>query len=1090
MRAVALLAAVSGTARLGAVMLLARAVARLTTSSPSLGAGTLAGAAAVIAVSAGAAAAARFVADRASTAAKERLQDRVVVAATGHGTHVDDRLAGLLTGGLDRLDGFVARQWPARARAVAVPLVALTVLLVVDWRAALVALALLPAAPLLAWVIGARTASEVRRTWRAAGRLGGTFLDSVAGVMTLKLYGRPDERAARIEAASEQHRRLTLRVLRTAVLSSAATGLVSTMAIGLVAVVCGTRVLSGELGLATALTAILVVPEVFRAPLAAAGGFHTEAEVAAVLGDVEALLAGSAPPPAAAASGEAGSGDAVLDGVTVAYPGRGVLALGPVTGRFAPGTVTAVRGRSGAGKSTLLRVAAGLVAPTSGATNRPTGLGYLPQQPSFPQARTVRDAVRGGLTALSDAEVRTALHAAAAEAVADEAYGGLDRPLEAFGPSLSTGELRLVALARAYAAAGPSSLLVLDEPTAHLDPATERLVLERLLARAREHRLVVLMAAHRPAALAAADRVVDLPDPPTAEPPGATTPASADLAPGPASRRAAEEDQPADQPVPRARRTGRWLPAAAVACGVLSALCGLALTATATALLVRAADRPPLLALSLYIVAVRAFALGRPALRYCERLLAHDAAFRELTRRRMQVWSLLVPRIPGRGLPASGELLTRIARDVDDEVDATLRGVHAGTVLAVTAVAAVAGLAVLAPATAAVAAAGVVAVSAAAWLADRTALARLTGRQQSARAARDGAAVDVLVGLDDLVGNGGPAAAASVARRATAALHTTGRRVVRVETAVDTLVTVATGLLPFAALWAVLATGTRPSPVPAAAGVLVVAALAELLDTVPDVARALRLRSAAAARRLALADVPVPTVRGFSAEQPGSAQLSLDEVSASWGHPDEAVLDGVSLTLPTGRRLAVTGRSGSGKSTLVAVAAHLLAPAAGSARLGGVDYRVLDPAAVRRQVAVVGLADHVFADTVRGNLSLGEAFADGELVDTLDRVRLGEWLATLPDGLDTSLGSRAATVSGGEARRLALARALLRRPAVLVLDEPVEGLDSPTAQAVLRDLSERDPGLSWLLLAHRPEGLDLVDETWHLAGGRLTAVAP
>ncbi len=302
--------------------------------------------------------------------------------------------------------------------------------------------------------------------------------------------------------------------------------------------------------------------------------------------------------------------------------------------------------------------------------------------------------------------------------------------------------------------------------------------------------------------------------------------------------------------------------------------------------------------------------------------------------------------------------------------------------------------------------------------------------------------------------------------------------------------TVATGLLPFAALWAVLATGTRPSPVPAAAGVLVVAALAELLDTVPDVARALRLRSAAAARRLALADVPVPTVRRFSAEPPGSAQLALDEVSASWGHPDEAVLDGVSLTLPTGRRLAVTGRSGSGKSTLVAVAAHLLAPASGSARLGGVDYRVLDPAAVRRQVAVVGLADHVFADTVRGNLTLGEAFADGELVDALDRVRLGEWLATLPDGLDTPLGSRAATVSGGEARRLALARALLRRPAVLVLDEPVEGLDSPTAQAVLRDLSERDPGLSWLLLAHRPEGLDLVDETWHLAGGRLTAVAP
>ena len=1073
LRAVAVLAALSGLARLAGVVVLAGAVARLPAGDAGPRAATFIMAGVLVLVAAGTSAVARLVAQAGTTRCKSRLRDSVVATAAGHGSPADARLIGLLTGGLERIDDFVAGQWSAKVRAACVPLAAIAALVVVDWRAALAALALLPAAPILAWLIGARTAAQVLQTWRAAGRLGGTFLDSVAGVMTLKLYGHPEERASRIEAASEAHRRLTLSVLRTAVLSSTATGLVSTMAVGLVAVFCGTRLVTGELSLATALTAILLVPEIYKAPLEVAASFHAESEVAAVLDDLEALIR---PQP----HRDACSRDALLEDVTVVYADRNVPALCRVSRRFVPGTVTVIRGPSGCGKSTLLRVLAGVLPPSSGRVARPATVGYLPQQARFPQARTVRDAVRGGRPELGDPDVAAALRLACVDSLVTDVPEGLDRALGALDTALSTGQSQLVGLARAYASASHhGALLVLDEPTAHLDPATERRVLTALVERARELQLVVVMAAHRQAAIAAADASVELP----ASPPNP---------PGVEGRRLVEEGTGALESAWPAPDEGPghgprwWLPHAAVLCGVLSDLCGLGLTATATALLVRAAERPPLLSLTVYFVAVRAFALGRPALRYCERLLAHDAAFRELTSRRMQTWALLVPRIPGRGLPARGELLTRIARDADDEVDGAIRGIHAGLVLAVTVTLAVAGLAALSPPAAVVAGCCGLAITAGLWIVDRGVAARQVREQQRCRGGRDAAVVDACLSLDDLVGNGGSAAAAAVLRPSSIALDEITRRAARSDLVTDGLVIAAAGLLPFVALWATQAVDGSWSPAAAAAAVLVTAAMAELLSAAPQVARAIRLRAESRARREVIAGVPTSPVDPYiSAVAPLQPSLNFESVGASWGEADDRVLKKVTLSLPPGRRVAVTGPTGSGKSTLAAVAAHLLEPRTGRVLLDDVDYQLLSGTAVRQRVAVVGLADHVFADTVRGNLNLGDAYNSNQLVDALDRVRLGAWLLTLPDGLDTFLGSGGTTLSGGEQRRLALARALLRGPSLLVLDEPVEGLDSPTAQGLLKDLSDRDPVLSWLLLAHRPEGLDLVQEIRHLKDGSL-----
>jgi thiol reductant ABC exporter CydD subunit len=429
----------------------------------------------------------------------------------------------LLTRGLDAVDPFFTGYVPQLLAACVVPPLVLVRLFWVDWASALVVAVTLPLVPVFGALVGMRTAALTGRQWGLLQRLGGHFRDVVAGLGTLRAFGRTAHQSVVVRELAGEHRRATVRALRVAFLSSLVLELVCALSVALVAVPVGLRLLDGRMVLASGLLVLVLTPEVY-APLRGLGQrFHASAEgVAAAVAVFGALDVPAPPPPGrvAAGSGAASGGgvpEIVLEEVTVRYPGSAGPALDRVSLRVAAGERVAVTGPSGAGKSTLLLVLAGLVVPESGrvlvdgvdlaeldvAAWR-ARLGWVPQRPHL-FAASVADNIRLGAPEAGDARVREAARAAAADFV-DELPEGLATVLGEGGAGVSAGQRQRLAVARAFLSGGP--VMLLDEPTARLDLHSERVLVEaagRLLA----GRTAVVVA-HRPALLGLVDRVVRL----------------------------------------------------------------------------------------------------------------------------------------------------------------------------------------------------------------------------------------------------------------------------------------------------------------------------------------------------------------------------------------------------------------------------------------------------------------------------------------------------------------------------------------------------------------------------------------------------
>ena len=531
----------------------------------------------------------------------------------------------------------------------------------------------------------------------------------------------------------------------------------------------------------------------------------------------------------------------------------------------------------------------------------------------------------------------------------------------------------------------------------------------------------------------------------------------------------------------------------AVLAGSASMGSAVALAGVSAWLIARASQMPPVMYLNVAAVGVRFFGISRGLLRYVERLVSHDVALRGMATLRVRLYEQLADRPPARLVALRrGDLLARVGADVDSVGDVIVRGLLPMAVAAVLSLGSAVAVGLFLP-SAGLALAGclVLAAIVAPWWQVR---ATRVVEQRSAQARADLAAVTVslLDGAAELTVSGRRRPAQAQLRQIQdrlAAAADAGARSAGVAAALNPL---ATGLAVVASLVLGIPATTSGALAPVELAVVVLLPLAafEAAGLVPNAAVAV-LRSREAARRImellgASATAGRSSAAVARASTPASSDLPLlraRDLSCGWpGH--SPVLTGVDLTLTAGRSIAVVGPSGLGKTTLLLTLAGLLPPQAGEALVSGRPVAQLPRADAAAAVTMTAEDAHVFDTTVLENLRVARGdVSQDEALATMSVVGLDGWLAGLPDGLDTVLGSDAARVSGGERRRLLVARALLSPAPVLLLDEPTEHVDAEGV-ALLRGLLDGSlaPGKAVVVVTHRLAGLDAADEVILLDG--------
>lgn len=500
-------------------------------------------------------------------------------------------------------------------------------------------------------------------------------------------------------------------------------------------------------------------------------------------------------------------------------------------------------------------------------------------------------------------------------------------------------------------------------------------------------------------------------------------------------------------------------------------------------------------------VALRLFGSLRVVLRYFERLVTHGATFRALADLRVWFFRGLAKRSAGGlGFRRAGDVLSRLASDIE-----ALDGLYLRILVPVAgAVLLLPVLVILLARSDAQLAACVGGLFALAAFILPLVAARITAaggrRLAEASAGLRVAALDTLTGLREVRAFGAEGRMLATVQAREAALLAAQRRLAGRAAWAQAVAFLCGQAAVLAILVSTGMAGGLFTGSPALHGMPPLAAVVAIFVTLTAFeaagglprAGALAGHAAAAARRvLQAAEGPVayPDPEQAAPIPPGSA-LKFEGVEFRWQDDRPLVMDGLSMDIPQGARVALLGPSGAGKSTLAALALKVAAPAQGRVLLGGTDIGVLPADAVRARIAWLSQSTHLFDDTIRANLLLGRPDAtQDDLWAALDQAAIGELVRALPDGLDSWVGEGGARFSGGQGRRLALARVLLSTAPILILDEPCAGLDADTERAFLATLNTVAEGRSVILIAHRLTGVERLDRIYRLSNGRAVAAA-
>lgn len=1076
---------------------------------------------------------------RAGTLAVSQVRERLIDAIDSLGPgwvrarHSLD-LTTTAGGGLTALEGYFSRYLPQLLLcAIATPMIMLAIGLA-DVPSLITIIATIPAIPLFMWLIGLATQRASDKRFRALTDLAVGFLDVIEGLSTLKIFGRAERQRARVRAITDEYRRSTMGVLRLSFLSGFALELLASLAVAIIAVTIGIRLVNDMMLLQTGLFVLLLAPEAFI-PLREVGArYHAAADGVAAADAALAVIddANARPGTSVASAPEAADEHAqdALEFRNVTVTHDGLIAAEGLTATAFVGEVTVLTGESGAGKTTLLDVARGVVTPDAG-TVRFRGDEVTAEHVSWSGQRaelfegTVRENLRiGDSSDASDGLLNQALHAVGL----DEEIT-LATPLGPGGAGLSGGQAQRLTLARAIVRARRLStpIVLADEPSSALDTDAERLVV-RALRDLANRGAAVLVVSHREEIIRGADRIIELATPRreaqvrsgaseqtdeaasdhTVAPPepvvtGAPAKAAAaathrgELTPmrariidllatlgGPGQRALTRDEQDVlNLALPT---LGSLAPA--IGFGVLWGVSVVALLACSGYLITAASLTTFILLLQIPIVGVRAFALGRSVFRYLERLAGHDVSFRQLGQMRVGVLERMLPLAPA-GIAGArrSDVLASIVDDIDELQFLTLRIVEPLIVSSITMLLSVIGVAIVwPPAGVTLLVALILAFVVAVLANERVAGAR--ERELAGRRAELIRRVEQFVsGLDVLRAFGGKPDAREAVDRADAQLadavlaRTLGAGVI------SGAVTLCAGLASAAALAVGInatATGALAAPMLTLI-TMVPLAVFEVFQAVPVAVTSWRSVRASASRIAESipsgrpSEIPDETEPTPAIDLPeGPVTIELRDFTAAWperagtraetGIPEQQPVGPISLIVNPGDRVLVTGPSGSGKTTLAYALVRFLEHG-GEYEINGVDARSLDVRDVRRAVGLIEQRPHLFANTIEQNLLFAkpDATAD-ELERVLERVGLDEWVRQR-GGLGANVGERGALVSGGQAQRIALARALLADFPVLVLDEPTASVDADRANALIRELidaagSER----ALIIISHVP----------------------
>jgi ATP-binding cassette subfamily C protein CydD len=431
-------------------------------------------------------------------------------------------LVATLSDGIERLDAYVSRYLPQMALSVLVPLLIATFILPLDWMSAILLLVTGPIIPLLMILIGSYAEQHIQRQWTALSRMSAHFLDVVQGLPTLLLFGRNRVERERVAWVSERFREKTMNVLRLAFLSGAVLEFITAIAIGLVAVTLGIRLLNGGISFEQAFLVLLLAPEFYR-PLRELGIHrHAGMEGKAAAKRILEILQTPVPLSTGGASPKHAIGQLTIEfsDVTYTYPESDRPALKGMNLTLPAHTCTALVGRSGAGKSTLVNLLLRFMDPQSGCISVngipitemsvETWREYIALVPQRPYlfSGNARENIRLACPEASDSDVMQAAELAGASEFISQLPQGYDTEIGERGTRLSAGQVQRIAIARAFLKDAP--LLILDEPTSSLDPQSEVLI-QQALEQLMQNR-TVLVIAHRYNTIAHAEQIAVLED--------------------------------------------------------------------------------------------------------------------------------------------------------------------------------------------------------------------------------------------------------------------------------------------------------------------------------------------------------------------------------------------------------------------------------------------------------------------------------------------------------------------------------------------------------------------------------------------------